>query len=283
MSVEAMASVLHHSNASGTDKLVLLCIANHEGEGGAWPSVETLANYCNCSERSVQRSIRRLVGMGELRVTLHAGGTDVTRSDRRPNRYDVLVRCPDGCDRSTNHRSRGDKSGTNGVTNVAERGDISGNGVTNLASRGDKSGTNGVTPVSPEPSLEPPINMATIESYSRRLAKRLRDQGEVINPGQNLHESFRNLLTCAYASEPEEQHHGITLGVIADFVSSAAGPKMTSEARAHTARLLKTHERLKVFDGYGQAMQWGAGIGDRYQDDPLALSKYVAAILGGKR
>jgi hypothetical protein len=126
-------------------------------------------------------------------------------------------------------------------------------------------------------------NMADDKTYSKRLAQTLRDKGQVINPGQNLHESFRNLLTCAYASEPEEQHHGITLGVIADFVSSAAGPKMTSEARAHTARLLKTHERLKVFDGYGQAMQWGAGIGDRYQDDPLALSKYVAAILGGKR
>jgi hypothetical protein len=283
MSVEAMASVLHHSQASGTDKLVLLCIANHEGEGGAWPSVDTLARYCNCSERSVQRSVQRLVKMGELRVTLHAGGNGDTRADRRPNRYDVLVGCPDGCDRSTNHRLRGDKSGTDGVTYLAERGDISGNGVTYLASRGDIYDANGVTPVSPEPSLEPSINMAKTETYSRRLAKRLRDQGEVINPGENLHESFRNLLTCAYSCEPEEQHHGITLGVIADFIRSADGPEMTRESRSHTARLLNTHERMKVFNAYGQAMEWGAGIGEQYANDPMALSKYVAAILGGKR
>ena len=278
-----MATVLHHSRASGTDKLVLLAIANHDGDGGAWPSVETLSGYCNCSERSVQRSIQRLVEMGELRVTLHGGGNGDTRADRRPNRYDVLVGCPDGCDGTTNHRSRGDKSGTDGVTNLAERGDISGNGVTNLTPRGDISDANGVTPVSPEPSLEPPINMATTETYSRRLAKRIRDSGQEIPTGKTLHESFRNLLTCAYICEPEEQHHGITLGVIADFVRSADGPQMSSEARAHTARLVKTHDRLKVFDAYGEAMQWGAGIGERYAGDPLALSKYVAAIVGGKR
>jgi hypothetical protein len=126
-------------------------------------------------------------------------------------------------------------------------------------------------------------NMADEETFSKRLAQTVRDSGMVIPTGTNLHETFRNLLTCAYQCEPEEQHHGITLGVIADFVRSAHGPKMTSEARSHTARLLKTHDRLKVFDAYGQAMQWGAGIGDRYEHDPLALSKYVAAIVGGKR
>jgi hypothetical protein len=126
-------------------------------------------------------------------------------------------------------------------------------------------------------------NMADGETFSKRLAKDIRDKGIVLSAGKDLHGTFRNLLTNAYDCYPEDQHHSITLGVIADFVRSADGPEITKEARNHTARLLKTHDRLKVFDAYGQAMQWGAGIGQRYAGDPLALSKYVASIVGGKR
>jgi len=126
-------------------------------------------------------------------------------------------------------------------------------------------------------------NIKDDETFTKRLAKTVREQGITLSSGSNLHETYRNLLVNAYKCQPEEQHHGITLGVIADFVRNAAGPSISKEARNHTARLLKTHDRLQVFDAYGQAMQWGAGIGDRYADDPLALSKYVASIVGGKR
>lgn len=34
MSIEAMAVALHHSKTQGATKLVLLGIANHEGDGG---------------------------------------------------------------------------------------------------------------------------------------------------------------------------------------------------------------------------------------------------------
>jgi hypothetical protein len=126
-------------------------------------------------------------------------------------------------------------------------------------------------------------NMVDGDTFSKRLAKDLRAEGVTLLPGSNLHETFRNLLTSAYSCYPEEKHHGITLGVIADFVRSADGPSISKEARNHTARLLKTHGRLQVFDAYGEAMQRGAGIGEKYADDPMALSKYVAAIVGGKR
>jgi hypothetical protein len=121
------------------------------------------------------------------------------------------------------------------------------------------------------------------DNYAKRLAASLREQGITIRPGGTLHESYRNLLTEAWKASHEDKHHGITLGLIAEFVRSAQDIGMTSEARSHTARLIKTHDRMKVFDAYGEALQWGAGIGDKYASDPLALSKYVAAIVGGKR
>lgn len=106
MSVEAMALVLHHSTARDTEKLILLGIANHAGDGGAWPTVATLARYANVSERAVQQAIGKLVSSGELAVHLQAGGMGNLRHWERPNRYDVLVTCPVTCDRTANHRHR---------------------------------------------------------------------------------------------------------------------------------------------------------------------------------
>lgn len=99
-----MSVVLHHSKARGTEKLVLLGIANHAGDGGSFPKVETLARYANVTERAVQTAIAKLVSTGELLVERNAGGTRRTRPDARPNLYTLLVACPINCDRTTQHR-----------------------------------------------------------------------------------------------------------------------------------------------------------------------------------
>jgi hypothetical protein len=147
MSVETLAIVLNHSQASGTDKLVLIGIANHDGDGGAWPSIATLMRYANVSDRTVQRAIEHLVAMGELAVEVQGGGQKDARY--RTNRYRVLVRCPQDCDGSRNHRSRGDVDVTPDNP-----------GVTSTTPRGDAGDVSGVTPTSPEPFLEPSINRA---------------------------------------------------------------------------------------------------------------------------
>ena len=128
MSIESIAACLHHSQASGSDKLVLLGIANHDGDGGAWPSITTLAKYANISERSVQTCIQKLINMGEIVCHVNKGGNAETRGDRRPNRYEILVRCPNQCDGSTKHRvkqdaERGEAQRTNGVKPTTERGE----------------------------------------------------------------------------------------------------------------------------------------------------------------
>lgn len=111
MSVEHLTTVLHHSTATGAAKLVLLGIANHQGDGGAWPSIATLCKYAGLSgtpdaqARTMRRILRRLEDAGELHVTTNGGGLG-GKSWERPNLYRVLVECPTSCDGSTKHRTR---------------------------------------------------------------------------------------------------------------------------------------------------------------------------------
>jgi len=113
MSIEIMVNVLHNSKATGRAKLILLGIANHQGENGAYPSIATLAKYANCSERSVKRDLKELEELGELFIQPQAASVD---AQYKPNLYWVTI---------------------SGVTNEA--------GVTDEVSRGDSSGKPGVT------------------------------------------------------------------------------------------------------------------------------------------
>lgn len=127
MSIEAMTLVLNHSQAQGRAKLVLIGIANHQGEQGAWPSIETLARYANASERSVTRDIQDLEAMGELIVERNAAPI---RGQYRTNLYWVNVQ-PSGVTDSasgvtnqvsevTNQVVRGDTVVTQNVINLKE-------------------------------------------------------------------------------------------------------------------------------------------------------------------
>jgi len=82
-----MSLVLHHSKARGTAKLVLIGVANHEGDGGAWPALATLMKYANVDRRNAQRALTKLVELGELQVLRQKGGNNLTHSAFRPNLY----------------------------------------------------------------------------------------------------------------------------------------------------------------------------------------------------
>ena len=117
MSIEALSMVLNHSKAIGSQKVVLLGIANHLGPDaneGAWPSQKRLADYSNMSERGVQKCIDKLVTSGELKVEVAAGHS---RNQYKPNRYWITIECPPDCDRSMSHR-RGELPYSEGRTPV---------------------------------------------------------------------------------------------------------------------------------------------------------------------
>lgn len=83
MSIRVMSWVWEHSRAAGIDRLVLLAIADAANDDGAqaWPSGETLARKTGVNLRTVQRSMRRLVDLGEVSVKTNAGknGANVYR------------------------------------------------------------------------------------------------------------------------------------------------------------------------------------------------------------
>jgi len=84
MSIEVMNAVWRHSKSDGRARLVLLAIADHQGEIGAWPSIQTLARMVNASERSVQRDIQYLVSIGELSVSVQKLCADYAITAREP-------------------------------------------------------------------------------------------------------------------------------------------------------------------------------------------------------
>lgn len=144
-----MAIALHHSKATGAAKLVLVGIANHDGDGGAWPSVSTLAKYASVTPRNVQKHINALVEMGEVQRHMQQGGTRMTPDHSRPNLYSFTLRCPPGCDRTKNHR----------VVENPQQGVSVATGGVGSDTRGVSVATGeGVSVATPEPYLEPPLN-----------------------------------------------------------------------------------------------------------------------------
>ncbi len=131
-----MAIALHHSQArTPTQRLILLGIANHDGDGGAWPSVATLSRYaCGIDRSTVQRAIAELEGLGEIQRLVQAGGTTATPDEKRPNLYLFKLQCPEGCDRTKNHRViHTGRVGAAGGVDAAGRGrvDAARTGLTN--------------------------------------------------------------------------------------------------------------------------------------------------------
>jgi hypothetical protein len=88
MSIQVMNAVWRHSKSKGRARLVLLSIADHQGEIGAWPSIETLAKMVNSSPRSVQRDIQELINLGELQVDFRSAPTS---GPYKANRYWVKL------------------------------------------------------------------------------------------------------------------------------------------------------------------------------------------------
>jgi hypothetical protein len=140
MSIEAVSLVLNQSRATGRAKLVLLGIANHLGDQGAWPSISTLARYANASERSVKRDIQELVELGELKVELQNAPI---KNQYKTNLYWITI--------------------VPGVTDSAS-------GVTDWVSRGDSSGKSGVTPVGTQNiniTIKEPSLKSDIEGFDK--------------------------------------------------------------------------------------------------------------------
>ena len=104
VSYQAVEWVLKRSAAQGGERLVLLVLAHHAGREPvpgadgqlaweAWPSVPVIAAEAGMArDQSAQRAVVRAVKHGYLqRVVNGAPGSALTRRDRRPNLYRILL------------------------------------------------------------------------------------------------------------------------------------------------------------------------------------------------
>ena len=165
-----MAIVLHHSKAEPLHKLILLGIANHDGDGGAFPSVATLAKYANVSERTLYRALGEMRANGDVVVHSRSGGTRTCDPRHRPNLYEIPLTCPPDCDRTKHHRTV-DNSHPD-LTTVSGR---DGYDLTESTLRPDRTDLRPDSTLADEPSLEP-------SKRTRDAAAVDNSQGEKIGP-----------------------------------------------------------------------------------------------------
>lgn len=164
MSVQAMSWVLDHSPTRGSDRLVLLSIANHagaapsDGAWEAWPGTALLQREARLDrDRTVRDVLARLVNGGHIERVVN-GAPDVRiPADRRPNLYRVLLDRGEACGDPRCRWCGGTRDvlplATGGGTRHAERGDAT---RPNGGTRGDRTGGRDASAKpSVEPSLEP--------------------------------------------------------------------------------------------------------------------------------
>ena len=81
MSIQAMAWVIDHSQATGSDYAVLLMLANHYNHetGQCNPGYRRIASEARVSRSTVGRSVERLCELGELAITTTGEGRRTTK------------------------------------------------------------------------------------------------------------------------------------------------------------------------------------------------------------
>ncbi len=149
MSIAVINAVWEHSKSKNRARVVLLAIADMQGEIGAWPSLSTLAKMANASERSVQRDIQTLIELGELRVEIQSAPI---KRQYKSNLYWVTLP---------------------GVTNSVSGVTDSTSGVTDLASGVTAGGVQTLNRTITEPLREPEQNKFEEfwEAYPRKEGK----------------------------------------------------------------------------------------------------------------
>jgi hypothetical protein len=111
MSNSSTAIAWHHSNApTRTTKLVLLKIADMDGDGGAWPSMDTLAKSAMVGREAARKAVRQLEDLGEIKTHINEGGGIRTQKHMRTNVYEFLLGCPWYCDGTSSHKDLRDEN-----------------------------------------------------------------------------------------------------------------------------------------------------------------------------
>lgn len=173
MALELLPLVLHHAEVPPAHKLVLMGIANHQRDGKAWPSVARLAFYAGIGERRTQEILRELADMELITVKRSKGPKGL-------NVYAITIACPEGCDRTPNHRMTGVHSTAPGVHSTAPRGALS--------------STKGVHSSSPEP-----VSINQYRTHDpEKILREITYTSELLDSYETLREHAEAQPTCEH-------------------------------------------------------------------------------------
>lgn len=198
MSVQALGWVFDHSPTTGSDRLVLLSLANHAGDTAngdgyeAYPSNETIGREAGLTrEQTVKDAINRLIADGAITRVINGAPDERMRRDRRTNLCTILLDHGRACDkprctwcRTAGTRETSPRPTTRGDTDHGSPRDATGARETN--ERGHAKRENGGT------RTEPLITRATVIESSLAAG-----EGE-IDPFDQLFEA----LTAAVGVTP---------------------------------------------------------------------------------
>ena len=172
MSFEAVAYVFKNCKYQPMTKLVLLCLASYADEHGyCYPRISTIAERCNVSTRTVQRSIQELFESQEIRIIERGGMVD---GKGTPNTYQVVMK--EGCHkvtpgvtngqgRVTYSHKRGDTQSPKGCHTATQNNSV----FKSLEKSEDESNLETIFSGTQEPNKAKPRNQKEVEDFCKEI------------------------------------------------------------------------------------------------------------------
>ena len=168
---ERMIAMLLHPGLTSGERAVAALLAYHDGVGGAWPGVKTIARSLGMSERTAKRHIAALVERGLVR-RIRCGRRRLYELSypKREHIPDIPNQGGIGAKTDTNQGGIGAKTDTN-------QGGIGAKTDTNQGGIGAKTDTSRVTKLTPAP-LNTEENKNDQTNDSSYLEARARARGD---------------------------------------------------------------------------------------------------------
>lgn len=118
--------------------------------------------------------------------------------------------------------------------------------------------------------------------FTERCEDYLAAQGIKIPPAEQELDHRQTILSCM-VDEAEDAHKArqASIAIVADYLQFLTGKKLRGEARDHAWSLVGEFGGAETLRSAYEAVRNAAGLDPKYHGDPLAVTKYMSAVLHG--